>query len=78
MLQIYAKFVASCTAQTPHSVDTFPHRRYFFARVKSLSNLQYRAQRILEEPVVEKPDFRLFKKIQMRGAREIDERRRIC
>jgi hypothetical protein len=28
-------------------------------------------------PVLEKPDFRLFKKVQMRGAREIDERRRI-
>jgi hypothetical protein len=24
--------------QTPHSVDTFPHRRYFFARVKGVSN----------------------------------------
>jgi hypothetical protein len=24
------------------------------------------------------PDFRLFKKVQMRGAREIGERKRIC
>jgi hypothetical protein len=29
-----------------------------------------------KEPV-EKPGFRLFKKVQMQGAREIDERRRI-
>ena len=50
----------------------FPTGDISFARVKSLSIAQYRAQRILEEPVVEKPDFRLFKKIQMRGAREID------
>jgi hypothetical protein len=51
----------------------FPTGDISFARVKGLSNLQYRARRILEEPVVEKPDFRLFKKLQMRGAREIDE-----
>jgi len=24
--------------QTPHSVDTFPHGRYFFPRIKGVSN----------------------------------------
>jgi hypothetical protein len=58
-----AKVAASCTASKHHILLTpFPTGDISFARVKGASNLQYRAQRILEEPVVEKPDFRLFKK----------------
>jgi hypothetical protein len=46
----------------------FPTGDISFARDK-VSNLQSRARRILEEAVVEKSDFRLFKKIQMPGAK---------
>jgi hypothetical protein len=50
----------------------FPTGDISFARDK-VSNLQYRAQRILEEPVVEKPDFRLFKKVQCEARKDKDE-----
>src|SRR5687768_10966092 len=59
------RLAASCTASKHHILLTpFPTGDISFARDK-VSNLQYRARRILEEPVVEKSDFRLFKKVQM-------------
>jgi hypothetical protein len=73
-LRTTAKVAASCTAGKHHILLTpFPTGDISFARDK-VSNLQYRARRMLEEPVVEKSNFRLFKKVQMPGAREIDER----
>jgi hypothetical protein len=64
-----AKVAASCTASKHHILLTpFPTGDISLARDK-VSNSQSRARRILEEPVVENPDFRLFKKVQMRGAK---------